>query len=149
MELQNNGATRFNLRNTATSVDWRFNNTGTTLRIASDGNTEFEIDTAGNVTLDGTLTTGSLTNYPDYVFEDDYPLLSLSELAAYIEREGHLPNIASAGEVEENGGRVNMTELQIKLLEKVEELTLYTLQQQETIEALQAEVAALKEAAQE
>ncbi|MGS2765194.1 hypothetical protein [Sinomicrobium sp. M5D2P9] len=65
---------------------------------------------------------------PDYVFKEDYHLRSLEEVQAHIKEKGHLPGIPSAEEMEEEG--VNLKEMNLKLLEKVEELTLYTLQQQ-------------------
>jgi len=83
------------------------------------------------------------TTYPDYVFEDDYKLMPLDELAAFIAEEGHLPKIATEKEVEAFGG-VKLGELQVQLLEKVEELTLYTLQQEERIKAQQEAYDALK-----
>ncbi len=83
------------------------------------------------------------TTYPDYVFEDGYKLMPLDELAAFIAEEGHLPKIATEKEVEAFGG-VKLGELQVQLLEKVEELTLYTLQQEERIKAQQEAYDALK-----
>jgi len=72
---------------------------------------------------------------PDYVFESDYKLTPLSELADFIAENKHLPNIPSAAEVKA-AGKVSLTELQMKLLEKIEELTLYTIDQQKTIDEL-------------
>ena len=80
--------------------------------------------------------------FPDYVFEKDYKLKTLPELKDYIETNKHLPNIPSAKEVEKNG--IKMADIYAKLLEKVEELTLYTLQQEEKINALQKELDAMK-----
>jgi len=70
-------------------------------------------------------------NVPDYVFEPDYKLLSLKQLAKYIEKEKHLPEIPSAKEIKASG--IDLSEMQMHLLKKVEELTLYTLQQENTI----------------
>ena len=109
---------------------------------AGDGS-EFTLTGDGNLTISGTLTTAS-TTYPDYVFKDDYNLLSLDEVASFIEANGHLPNVPSETEVLANGSRVDITQLSHTLLEKVEELTLYTLQQHETIKELQAQVEALQ-----
>ncbi|MDK2773254.1 MAG: hypothetical protein KYX68_13685 [Flavobacterium sp.] len=67
-----------------------------------------------------------LQGWPDYVFEENYKLPSLDEVEEYIKEEGHLPNIPSAEEVEENG--VQLGEMNKKLLEKVEELTLYIIE---------------------
>lgn len=92
--------------------------------------TEFSLDAGGNLTISGAFITPMMT-YADHVFEEGYPLMPLDKLASFIEEKGHLPNIPSRSEAERTG--VNMSQLQIKLLEKVEELTLYTLQHQQTI----------------
>jgi hypothetical protein len=76
-----------------------------------------------------------LVTIPDYVFADNYELMSLTELQKFIDLNHHLPSIKSAAEYEAHGS-IPLKELNIKLLEKVEELTLYTLEQQEEIEAL-------------
>ena len=60
--------------------------------------------------------------------------MPLSEVRAFIEDNGHLPHIPSAGEINSTG--LNMTEMQLNLLEKVEELTLYTLEQDQIIREL-------------
>jgi hypothetical protein len=73
--------------------------------------------------------------FPDYVFAPDYSLLPLDDLRHFVEEQRHLPNVMSAEDIQEAGG-VDVTALQLQLLEKVEELTLYTLQQQEEIERL-------------
>ncbi|MGD1842786.1 MAG: hypothetical protein ACFB0B_18095 [Thermonemataceae bacterium] len=85
-------------------------------------------------------------DWPDYVFEDDYELMSLEDLQSYVKENGHLPNIPSAKEVKNTGG-VYLGSINQKLLEKIEELTLYTLEQEKKIESLQSlreEVEALK-----
>lgn len=63
---------------------------------------------------------------PDYVFKEGYDLKTLDEVKAHIHKEGHLPNIPSAEEMEEEG--LNLKEMNLKLLEKIEELTLYVIQ---------------------
>ena len=73
---------------------------------------------------------------PDYVFESNYKLMPMNELEMYLRKFKHLPNISSANEMAASGG-VNVGEMQLKLLEKVEELTLYLLQ-------LNTEIACLK-----
>ncbi|MEC7262903.1 MAG: helicase associated domain-containing protein [Bacteroidota bacterium] len=60
----------------------------------------------------------------------------MEEVQSYIKEHGHLPNIPSAQEMEENG--IQLGEMNMKLLEKIEELTLYTLRQEEKIERLEA-----------
>lgn len=77
----------------------------------------------------------SSTYWPDYVFENDYQLMSIEELDAYIALHHHLPNIPSAKEIEEKG-EVNMEEMNAMLLEKVEELTRYVIDLQKQIDEL-------------
>lgn len=88
--------------------------------------------------------------FPDFVFESDYNLRSLPEIEAFIKENKHLPEIPSAAEVEEAGG-FKLGEMNLKLLQKVEELTLYLIDQNKRIDQLsselqkiQAENAALK-----
>ncbi|MBT0608848.1 tail fiber protein [Aequorivita echinoideorum] len=81
---------------------------------------------------------------PDYVFETyfkgasdnmpHYELISLKELEAFLNENNHLPEIPSAKEFSENG--MELKEMNLLLLKKVEELTIYTLQQQKEIDAL-------------
>jgi trimeric autotransporter adhesin len=72
--------------------------------------------------------------WSDRVFEKEYHLLSLKEVEKFIVKNNHLPNVPSATEVVKNG--VAIDEMVSKLLEKVEELTLYMIQQQKEIEEL-------------
>jgi hypothetical protein len=65
--------------------------------------------------------------WADYVFKKDYQLKSLEEVEKHISEKGHLPNIPSASEVIEKG--INVAEMDVKLLEKIEELTLYLIDQ--------------------
>ena len=82
------------------------------------------------------------TSGADFVFDKDYQLRPLSEVKAFIQENQHLPEIKSAQEMQEDG--VSVSELQTQLLQKIEELTLYILQQQETIQELRKEVEQLK-----
>ena len=68
----------------------------------------------------------------DYVFKPEYKLMPLSELEAFIQKNGHLPNLPTEAEVMENG--VNLAEMNVKLLEKVEELTLYVIELEKKID---------------
>ena len=77
----------------------------------------------------------SIDNFPDYVFYDCYQLLPLSEVHSFIQTYGHLPGIPSAAEVRENG--IGLVEMQLMLLKKIEELTLYAIEQQQRIEELE------------
>jgi hypothetical protein len=80
--------------------------------------------------------------FPDYVFETNYKLMPLNDLAAFIAKHKHLPNLPSAKQVADNNNQVELGEMQSKLLEKVEELTLYILQQQAQIDELKRILAA-------
>ena len=75
------------------------------------------------------------TGWADYVFKDNYKLPTLQEVESHIKEKGHLINIPSEAEVLENG--IQLGEMNAKLLEKIEELTLYTLEQEERIEILE------------
>lgn len=81
-------------------------------------------------------------NWPDYVFEKDYNLMPLPQLADFIKKNKHLPGVPSITQVSKDG--VNVGENQEILLRKIEELTLYLLEQNKRIEALQREVIKLK-----
>jgi hypothetical protein len=70
--------------------------------------------------------------YADFVFAKDYALPTLKEVDTFIQTNGHLPDVPSAADVKENG--INLVEMQVKLLQKVEELTLYTIEQQKLID---------------
>jgi len=78
--------------------------------------------------------------WPDYVFDQE--LKPLAEVAAYIEKNKHLENIPSAEEVKENG--IDLAEMNVKLLEKVEKLTLYLIEQNKKMEALSKKMEALE-----
>jgi hypothetical protein len=73
--------------------------------------------------------------WPDYVFEKDYNLLPLSELETYINQNKHLPEVPSAKEMEAEG--LNLKEMNLMLLKKVEELTLHILNQEKRIKELE------------
>jgi len=80
------------------------------------------------------VNTGS-TYWPDYVFGNDYNLMSLRELEQYVNAHKHLPGIPSAQEVEERGN-VDLGAMNALLLEKVEELTRYVIDLQNQIDEL-------------
>ncbi len=83
------------------------------------------------------------TGWSDFVFEEGYDLPTLAEVEAHIAEKGHLQDIPSAAEVAEKG--ISLGEMDAKLLQKIEELMLYTLAQQKEIEALKAQLAELGE----
>lgn len=79
----------------------------------------------------------------DFVFEEDYSLMPLAELETFIKANKHLPEIETAEEMEAEG--VELGELNSKLLQKIEELTLYLLMQNHQIEVLKNENMRLKD----
>ncbi|MEI9945321.1 MAG: hypothetical protein WDN26_14035 [Chitinophagaceae bacterium] len=78
----------------------------------------------------------TLASFADYVFDKKYKLLSLNNLEKFIQQNKHLPNIPSAKDVEENKG-IELGDMNVKLLEKIEELTLYIIQLNKKIELLE------------
>jgi hypothetical protein len=80
-----------------------------------------------------TATPGSV---PDYVFSKNYTLNTLEEVEQFINTNSHLPDIPNAKEIETNGQ--NLGEMQLKLLEKIEELTLYVIDLKKEIEQLKS-----------
>jgi hypothetical protein len=81
--------------------------------------------------------------WPDYVFEEDYPLMSIDEFEASIRENKHLPGMVSAKDVEEKGG-FHVGDIQKKTLEKVEELSLYIIELNNRVKTLEKENIELK-----
>lgn len=114
------------------------------LRVGSDA---LSGATGYKVAIDGKLIAEEVrvqlsSSWPDYVFDDDYPLRPLSDVKASIQQHGHLPGIPSAAQVENDG--LHLGDMQIRILEKMEEMMLYILQQEEKIKALETEIKVIK-----
>ena len=116
------------------------------IRITSDGKVGIgttapteRLHVVGNLRVTGNYIAGAPEiDIPDYVFEPTYKLMRIEELEKFIRKEKHLPNIPQATEIKEKG--LNLSEFQMKLLEKIEELTLYTVQQAKTINRKDEEI---------
>lgn len=123
-----------------------------------DGHVPLLIDAAGNFRLANSNKTIMYMNaseetfytrriivdqetWPDYVFEQNYKLLTLYEVKDYISNNGHLPGVPSREKVLENG--TDLGEINRVLLEKIEELMLYSIGQQEEIDKLKGQVTEL------
>jgi hypothetical protein len=78
----------------------------------------------------------------DYVFAKDYSLMPLHKVEQYVKTNSHLPDVPSATEIKDKG--LSMGEMQNKLLQKIEELTLYAIEQNKKMEIQQNEIQALK-----
>ncbi|UII74922.1 hypothetical protein LV716_11710 [Flagellimonas sp. HMM57] len=141
------------------SIYHSYNHTGKDLyfRYGQSGNPDFVFTNAGELgigtsspdaklAVNGNIHTREvkvdLVDWPDYVFEKEYELPTLKEVENYIAEKGHLQNIPSAKEVKENG--IKLGEMNSKLLQKIEELMLYTIEQQKEIQTLKKEIAVLK-----
>lgn len=88
-------------------------------------NYDFALAVSGGI-LTNEILIKEVSEWYDFVFDDDYELLPLKELEAYIEINGHLPDIPSSDEVKNDG--YNMVVLDALLLKKIEELTIYTIE---------------------
>ena len=145
LDLVNNGNVAIHLDNGNNVWEFQSSDTANSFRINNLGNPspEMELSDTGDLDILGDINSTGTTVVPDYVFEEDYKLMSLPELADFIAENKHLPNIPSSAQVEKEG-KVNMTKLQMKLLEKIEELTLYALAQDGTIRELNERLAALE-----
>ena len=95
--------------------------------------TGYTVAVAGNV-LAHEVVVQHEDKWYDYVFYNDYSLTSIKELEQYIQKNKHLPDVPSASEVKENG--INLGEMDGILLKKIEELTLYVIEQQKEIDLL-------------
>lgn len=82
-------------------------------------------------------------NWPDYVFQPSYRLTSLDSLKTYIRTNSHLPEVPTGEEVKSQGQDLGAN--QALLLKKVEELTLYVIQQNDQLAAQQKEIDQLKQ----
>ncbi len=123
-----------------------FNSGGERLRINSNGNVGIGTNNPSGYKLavNGNVRAKEIrveTGWSDFVFEQGYDLPTLTEVEAHIAEKGHLQGIPSAEEVAENG--ILLGAMDAKLLQKIEELMLYTLAQQREIETLKAQLAEL------
>jgi hypothetical protein len=97
-------------------------------------------DPAYKLSVNGTIRAKEIkvnTNWSDFVFEDNYKLMPLSEVEEFVKKNKHLPDIPSEKEVKKNG--VSVGEMQSKLLQKIEELTLYVIDQNKKMDKLEKE----------
>jgi hypothetical protein len=82
------------------------------------------------------------TGWSDFVFYADYKLPTLKEVEKHIKEKGHLKDIPSAKEVEKNG--ILLGEMNSKLLQKIEELTLYIIEMNKRMSSMETEISTLK-----
>jgi hypothetical protein len=111
-----------------------FYNTGN-VGIGTNNTQGYMFAVAGNMIAEG-VKVELMGNWPDFVFEKNFDLLSLKDIERYIEENGHLPHVPSAEEIKRNG--IDLGGMDATLLQKIEELTLYTIEQQKEIDSLKA-----------
>ncbi|NDV69239.1 hypothetical protein [Dysgonomonas sp. 25] len=130
------------------NIKWNANGAWTDWFVVSELGVGIKTSTP-NYTLDvnGTIHAKEVkidnNGWADFVFDKGYKLPTLAEVEAHIQEHKRLPEIPSEAEVKENG--VDVGEMQVKLLQKVEELTLYVIQQQKELEEVKKENQELRE----
>jgi len=103
----------------------------------------YKLDVNGTIRATEILAV-SPDSFPDYVFKPNYELSKLEDVDFYIQNNGHLQNIPSASEIKEKG--MSLVDMQVKLLQKVEELTLYAIKQQKIVSDQQKRIEQLEQA---
>ncbi len=122
--------------------------------LTTTGTTTFQVKTDGSMYIhNGAQKTLQLTStgmlqarkvkvdtdtWPDYVFTPEYTLMPIKELEVYINENGHLPNVPSQEEVISEG--IDLGQMNIILMEKVEELSIYMIQMQKEIDLLKSKL---------
>ena len=114
--------------------------------LITNGNVGIGTDNPQNkLDVNGTIRAKEIlveSNWADFVFKQNYKLPTLREVEEHIKEKGRLPNVPSEQEVKANG--INVGETNALLLQKIEELTLYVIQQQKVMEQQQKEIEELK-----
>lgn len=134
LDVENNGTA-------AHTIVSRVSSTSTNaIEVFRDGTKEFIV--RGDGFVYAREVNVQITALPDYVFNEDYNLPCLSDIETYVKENRHLPEVPSAKEVAQNG--MNVGEMNAALLKKVEELTLYLIDQDKRLKLLQQQVVGLR-----
>lgn len=131
---------RFNCATVDSNGGWEFYNSSLSqslMYIKQGGNIGIGTTTPkAKLAVNGDILTTKIkvtqSGWPDYVFEPSYVLPTLQQLEIFVKEHKHLPDIPSASEVEEQG--IDLGQNQAKLLQKIEELTLYLIEQNKKLE---------------
>jgi hypothetical protein len=102
----------------------------------------YELAVNGQIVCEELLVQDSAL-WPDYVFASDYPLRTVDELDAHVRKHRFLPGVPSAEEVRKNG--LDVADMQRRMMEKIEELTLYVIDQHKRLASQDASIAELEQ----
>jgi hypothetical protein len=127
------------LRNGSNNVTMHLNGSSGNIHLGGNGDDGdiFVKNSAGETTIHLNGSTGEINikgwklSVPDYVFSEDYQLREIDDLQEFIKKNHHLPDIPPSSEIEQNG--VNLNQISMQMLKKIEELSLYIFDQQKTI----------------
>lgn len=98
----------------------------------------YKLAVAGKIIAEEVMIKLQSSGWPDYVFKQNYNLMPICEVESYVKANHHLPGIPCATTVENEG--ISMGEMQTKLLQKIEELTLYIIHQEKRIKILEENI---------
>jgi len=111
---------------------------GNSFWVTNNGNTgigtstpQDKLSVKGKIRAEEIKVTVATADWPDYVFKAGYSLLSLPETEKYIQKNGHLPDVPNAAEVEKDG--VSLGVMNKVLLKKIEEMTLHLIEKDKII----------------
>lgn len=146
LQINNAGSGSYNIR-VGEDGDLDFQGNGTVHMTIADTNGDVGIGTSTipgyKLAVDGNIITEEVRvelsgDWPDYVFEDEYNLMSITDLEKSIQKNGRLPGIPSATEVEANG--IQLGDMQKRMMEKIEELSLYIIELSKKYEKVEAQL---------
>ncbi|HMI02911.1 MAG TPA: hypothetical protein VK541_10540 [Pedobacter sp.] len=119
---------------TETITGTKFLNGGVGISLSDPGKLGSYKLAVGGAVIAESMKVKPQTEWPDFVFEKDYPMLSLGDLEKFIIKNKHLPDVPSAAAVKKEG--LDLGEMNAKLLQKIEELTLYLIEKDKEIKKL-------------
>jgi hypothetical protein len=138
---QSTGGTSYNISNAELENYARMTIVNGNVGIGTTDPKGYKLAVAGKAIAEE-VTVKLQANWPDYVFEPTYQLSPLDSIKTYIDKNKHLPEVPSAKEMEKNG--VNLGEMNMLLLKKIEELTLYVIEAKKENEVLRTRVEKLE-----
>ena len=148
VKTRKEGSAPYNYSNLIFNTSNGYNTLSEKMRITESGNVGIGTTTTGShkLAVEGSIGAREIkvegSGWSDFVFENTYNLPSLQEVEAHIKEKGHLKDIPSAKEVEENGFYLGA--MDAKLLQKIEELTLYTIEQEKKLQSQDEKIELLK-----